>query len=321
MLAVIVFALAIALVHAYVALQAPIVVEARGLFMKDWLDALHATENGLYISMGISFLISLTCALFFNRMLNDAEVLYRQTYFPALFYFYFCNLFPVQSVITPHLLASVLLLLLVYKFFSLEKGVEKATPFLDMGFFSGLAFFFTPDTLLFIPALWIALTISGYLTFRRVMFYITGFSIPIYFIGLGSFLADKWGYFVEYFIYSHFTFDLNRFNISIEQMVLIGFIILVLMVSASRVAANFNKNTIRSRRSQQGMFFFMLSGLGVTLVSEVSVYQVFTLFALPLSPFIAYYFLKNKRRWMRETVFALFFIISIIALFAYHTTG
>lgn len=291
-----------------------------GLYVRGWIHLLHSTQTGIYWSMGASFLISLTIGFIFNSLTNSFEVLFRQSYFPALFIVYFTNMFPGQGYLSADLLALVFVFLQLYRYITLNPARASGTPFLDMGLLGGIAFFISPDALFFIPAIFLGLAISGYLSFRVIVFLLTGFALPVYFTGLVYYLTDNWPTFSGYFVYRHFTFLPQRFVLPWQYLAVGGFVLAILLISLSGIMANFNKNTIRSRRLQQGLLLFLVCGLGPLATSFSPVYQSFTLLSIPLSAFITYYFLKTKKPIIRETLFALFFIISIIATFAYQNS-
>lgn len=288
-----------------------------GLFVKGWLQLLHSTQTGIYVSMGISFLLTLVMGFIFNSLINHYEVLFRQSYFPALFFVYFTHLFPGQGYLSAELLALFFVFLQISRYITLNTAGLSGTPFLDIGLLGGIAFFFSPDALFFIPAIFFGLAISGHLTFKVIVFLFTGFSLPVYFTGVVYYLTDNWADFLGYFVYSHFAFAPQRFLWPWQYLVVAGFVFTILFISLLGITANFNKNTIRSRRLQQGLLLFFICSLGPIILSTSPVYQSFTFMAIPISPFVSYYFLKTKKVFLRETLFALFFIISIIATFAY----
>lgn len=283
--------------------------------LSGWLDGLHTSSTGLYISLAIVFVISLAVGFFYNYLVNEHEVLFKQTYLPVLFFFYFSHLFQEQSILTPHFFASLFILLIVYRYLSLDGRQPRTTPFLDMGFFTGMAFCLTPDTILFVPAILLALIASAYLTFKTFMLYVTGFIIPLYFLGIGYFLAGQWEVYTIFFSTNVFAFDLQRLMINPYHAAILGIAALVLLFSIAGLRDNYMKNTIRARKSQQMLFYMLLSALSAVVLSKAPVGQVFTFVALPLSPFVSYYFIKTKMGWFRESLFALLFVIIIIAVY------
>lgn len=315
---VVIFALAIkVLTVAFVSLE-NVSVTASSPLISPWLKGLHSGTAGLYISTILSFVLSLAIGLVFNAVVSANEVLYKQSYFPALFFFYLTHIFGSQTLLSPQLIAVIFCLLLVYRYLSLDPRNIKTTPFLDMGFFSAAAFCVLPETIFFIPALLIALIIAGYLTFKNFLLLLTGMTIPVYFIGIGYYLVQ--GNFDEYskiFSFDFLSVDVSRFtNFSWADYSILGFIAFVLLLSVFTLLGNISKNTIRTRRALQLLTFFLIAGLASIFFSSSPVNQSLTLIALPLSPYLSYYFLKTKRAFWRETLFALFFIILIIAKIA-----
>jgi hypothetical protein len=286
--------------------------------LSPWLNSFHQSTNGFYISIAITFILSLSVGFAYNFIINANEVLFRQSVFPVFFFFYLNHLYGVQNLLNPQLLASVFCMLLVYKYLSLDPRNIKTTPFLDMGFFAAMAFCILPETIWFVPALLIALIVAGYLTFRNFLLLLTGMSIPIYFLGVGYYLADgDWSNYLQFFNFNVFSFSVERFTTlsSIDYMIL-GYIVFVLLIGLLTLQPNFSKNTIRTRRSQQLLLLFLVSGIAAIIFSPTPLNQSLTLLSLPVSIFLSYYFLKTKRAFWKESLFALFFIILIIAKIA-----
>lgn len=315
---VVVFALAIKLLTVAFADLNTITITANSPLISPWLAALHGSTIGLYSSVIISFLLALVIGLVFNFLVNTKEVLYKPSYFPALFFFYLTHIFANQSLLSPQLIAAVFCLLLVYRFLSLDSRNITTTPFLDMGFFSAAAFCVLPETIFFIPALLIALIIAGYLSFKNFLLLLTGMTIPIYFLGIGYYLAEgNLSTYSQLFNFDFLSIDIERFShFSWLDYGILGFIAFVLLLSFFDLQSNFSKNTIRTRRALQLLTFFLLAGLASIFFSTAPVNQSLTLVALPLAPYVSYYFLKTKKAFWRETLFSLFFIILIIAKIA-----
>lgn len=293
-------------------------VQASSPLLSPWLNSLHQSSNGVYISIAIAFIVTLGIGFTYNFIINANEVLFRQSVFPVLFFFYLTHLYGVQSLLNPQLLASIFCMLLVYKYLSLDPRNIKTTPFLDMGFFAAMAFCILPETIWFIPTLLIALIIAGYLNFRNFLLLLTGMSIPIYFLGIGYYLADgDWSNYSQFFTFDVLTFNIERFtNLSVIDYMILGYILFVLLLGLLTLQPNFAKNTIRTRRSQQLLLLFLVSGIVAVIFSPYPLSQSLTLLSLPVSIFLSYYFLKTKRAFWKETLFALFFIILIIAKIA-----
>jgi hypothetical protein len=282
--------------------------------MAVWLEALHQTTGGVYISAALVFVLSLGVAFGFNYLINRQEILFRQTVFPVFFFFYYSHLFPQQNLLSPHFFSGILIVLIIYKYLALEARGTNTTPFIDMGFFTGLAYCISPDMLLFVPAIFLSLLASGYFSFKTLMLFVTGLFIPIYFLGIAFFLADEWPTFITIFTETTFTLDYTRFDIDYYHIAILAITVVVLIAGISGLRSHYMKNTIRARKAQQMLAFFIVNGLCVVFCSKAPIEQSFTIVAAPLSVFVSYYFLLTKGAWIRQILFSLFILIIIIAL-------
>jgi len=310
---VLAFAVLLQVAHLFFATAQPEVYNTSPL-LRGWMEQLNT--EGRYFSVAIVFVLTIALGLSYNYILNEREVLFRQTYFPVFFYFYFTHVFYAQGFVTPHFLAGIFLLLVIHKYLLLEPGNRHTTVFIDMGLFTSAAFFLAPDTILFIPAILLALLFSGYFSFKTLVLFFMGIIIPVYFLWVIFFLVNKIELFVEMFTFDHFTFDISRLQPGPFYTAFAVIVLVVLIISLAGLQSNFYKNTIRARRSQQALMVFLAFGLALLFCSKAPYQQTFTLLAAPLSAFSSYFFLKTGRPWLRETLFALFVISVIIAAIA-----
>lgn len=310
---VVVFAVLLQVAHLFFSPAVPQIYNTSPL-LRGWLEQLNS--EGSYFSIAIVFVLTIALGLSYNYIVNEREVLFRHTYFPAFFYFYFTHAFYAQSFVTPHFLAGIFLLLVIHKYLSLEPGNRHTTVFIDMGLFTSAAFFLSPDTIIFVPAILLALLFSGYFSFKTLVLFFMGIIIPVYFLWLIFFLVNKIDLFVEMFSFNSFTLDFSRLQPGPYYSAYAVIVLVVLIISLAGLQANFYKNTIRARRSQQALMIFLAFGIGLIFCSKAPYQQTFTLLAAPLSAFSSYFFLKTGRPWLRESLFALFVISSIIAAIA-----
>jgi hypothetical protein len=251
------------------------------------------------------FLLTTSQVLHLNYIVQKHEVLYKNSYLPALFYVLFIAIIPQFLTLHPVLLANSLLLFVLDKFFKIYKSPASMSLAFDSCFIIGLT------TLIYLPALSFflvfALSILILKTFswRDLLVGLIGLSLPFFFTFIYYFWTDNLAAFSDKFFLRNI-----RQLWDTKGLVLQGYRItlavtsLIFILTLIRIRQNFYKNVTRIRNYQQVIFIF----LGVALLSlifsagSVAVYR-FSILVIPLSVMISYYFLAAKKKWWTEVLF------------------
>ncbi len=251
------------------------------------------------------FILTTSQVIHLNYIVQKHEVLYKNSYLPALFYLIFLTVIPQFLTFHPVLIANSILLFVLDKLFKIYKNTGAMSLAFDSCFLIGLT------TLIYLPA------ISFFLVFALSILILKTFSWRDWVVGLIGLALP----FIFTFIYYFWINDLNEFSEkfflgNIRQLwdtgglvlqgyrITLGVVLLVMILTLNRIRQNFYKNVTRIRNFQQVIFIF----LGVALLSliftagSVAVYR-FSILVIPLSVMISYYFLAAKKKWWTELLF------------------
>jgi hypothetical protein len=120
-------------------------------------------------------LLCFICSLLINKIINSYKVTTRKNYMGGLLFIIFSSLIPECIVISPTLVAALLLLLCIDKIFELARPEKLYGDIFDLGFLSGLAMLFYFPAVYFLLFVSIGFFMMRSVTFRERVMIFTGF--------------------------------------------------------------------------------------------------------------------------------------------------
>ncbi len=241
-------------------------------------------------------------AIYFNLLLNKHDVLYKNSYLPALCFVLFISSNPAFLVIHPVHLVNLILLRIFDKLFSFYKQNKAIASIFDCGFLAALA------ALLYFPAipvlllLMFALAMMRPFNVREWLVMLIGYLVPFMFLSVWNFWNHELHLFWKNF-FAHFRAPVKAFQLppSLALQFMGGVLLLLLLLSLFRLRKNYYKNIIRVRGYQQLQFLFFLLGLLSIYLSKELSWIHFGILAIPWALWFSYFLLSQKRKmWMAE---------------------
>ncbi|MDQ3049467.1 MAG: DUF6427 family protein [Bacteroidota bacterium] len=255
------------------------------------------------------FLLTTSQVFHLNYMVQKHEVLYKNSYLPALFNMLFISLIPQFLTFHPVLIANSILLFVLDKLFRIYKNPAAMSLAFDCCFLIGLA------TLFYLPA------ISFFLLFALSILILKTFSWRDWIVGLIGLALP----FLFTFIYYFWIDDLDEFSNkfflkNIRQLwdtgglilqgyrITLGVVSFIFILTFIRIRQNFYKNVTRIRNFQQVIFLFLaVALLSLIFTSGSAAVYRFSILVIPLAVMISYYFLAAKKKWWTELLFWVLF--------------
>jgi hypothetical protein len=241
-----------------------------------------------------------------NLVLNKHEVLYKQSWLPALLYVVLASLLPAFLWLHPLLFVNTILIFALDKIFSLYKSPGPLSLAFDGAFLLSLA------SLFYLPAVvlglfyFLCLLILRPFSWREWTVGILGWLLPFFLAFTWYFLNDQLLLFYEQVFISGIKreIDLRQiFNIGYSfSLAVVG---LLFILSLLRLQTNYFKNVTKARLIQQLLVLMIPICLLSVLVSRDEWLFRFSPLALPLSVYLAYYFLSSRKIWISEALFLL----------------
>ena len=250
-----------------------------------------------WLSFFLMFLLISSQAIYLNFMLNRHDVIYKNTFIPALIFAFFVSASPAFMQFHPIHIVNLLIIRVFDRLFTLFKSEYPVSALFDIGFISGIiALLFFPGLFL-LPVLFTALAIQRSFRFKEWLITLIGFVLPFFFLSVIMFwmhsLIAFWNDYT-----SHFTLLRPEFNmhLTLPLTVVLIFIGLLLILSLLKLRANYRKNVIRMRIYQQIFFIFLLvAAVSVFLLRTISLLD-FLYILIPVTVFCAYFFVSAKKR-------------------------
>ena len=283
-------------------------------------DTLHLVANPMplynvvygFLSKGpvwlaglAGFLLTTSQVFHLNSIVQKHEVLYKNSYLPALFYLLFLAIIPPFLVFHPVHIVNSILIFILHKLFKIYKSATAQSLAFDTCFLIGIA------TLFYLPAislfLLFALSILILKTFswRDFVTGLIGLAIPFFFTFLYYFWFDGLDELADRFFLKNIRqlWDMGGLELQ-GYRVTLGLILVIFALTLVRIRQNFYKNVTRIRNFQQVIFILLgVSILSLLFTSGLTAVYRFSILVIPLSVMISYYFLAAKKKWWTETLF------------------
>ncbi|MBN2482324.1 MAG: hypothetical protein JXB19_11315 [Bacteroidales bacterium] len=238
-----------------------------------------------------------------------------RTQIPALFYMLLCSTLPSGTRFMPALIASSLLILLLFRIFSAYKKESLSYNFLDAGFLISLAGFFYVPAILFYPFLLIAMNIIRPFVWREWVFSLIGLLLPFLFLFAAYFLADA--------SIANFADDMSD-AFKVEQFadagmgskVFAGYVALLILISSVRMIRVVDNIKIQYRKIFISFFWMFIVTIVIFFAVPASGVEMICFTAVPVSFLLAYYFAHCRQNWANNALLMLYFLsIIIVKLF------
>ncbi len=281
------------------------VVEANGMPL---YDLVVAVLGNLPIWAGplIGFVLTFSQAIHLNLVLNKHEVLYKNSWLPALLYVVLIGILPPFLWFHPLLFVNSILIFVLDRIFGLYKNESSMALAFDSAFMLSLAaLFYLPAVVLFI-FYFLSMMILRPFSWREWMVGILGMFLPFFFAFLFYFLKDELQLFYERVFVSGIKRQIDlQHSFTLEYTLSLVLIGVFFLFSLLRLQVNYFKNVTKSRLIQQLLVLMIPVCLLSVLVSRDELLFRFNTIPLPLSVYLSYYFLSGKKMWLMELMFLL----------------
>jgi hypothetical protein len=256
-------------------------------------------------------------AIYFNLLINRYDVLYKNSYVPALLYVLLASsLTPVLEVHPLHFINLLLLRIMssVFSFFKKERAVPQL--------FNG-GFLISVAVVLYLPLfpllLFYLFTLALMRDFnlREWLTALVGMALPFFYLAVWWFpdtLMDQLQLLREYITaykipgWTHFSENVYWLS---------GYLVFLLILGLLRLRSHYYKNIVRTRMYQQVVLLLLLFAAAVTYLMGGCRPVNFLLLIIPMSIVMAYYLISAKRRqWLYE-----FMLWILVGLIVWNHTG
>ena len=260
-------------------------------------ESLFSVETNLFLAL----LLTLIQAALFNKVVNEYNLLGKQSYLPALMYVTGSSLLVHFLVLTPVLVCNFLVIWMLNKFLSIHRKDSAQSVMFDLGMIIAVG------TLIYLPfiammvLLWISLIIFRPFNWREWIVGIIGFVTIYFFIAVAYYWTDSLEELRSFKVPLAMEFKLPVINIY-NYLVLIP-LLLILFLSVISLQQKLYRSYVHIRKSYLMLFFvFVFSLLSFFITQEYPIYHF--LLAVPaVAVFMGFYFISANKRWFYESLY------------------
>jgi hypothetical protein len=229
---------------------------------------------------------------------------------PALFYVMLTACFNPLHQLTAVLVASSLLIFVLYRLISTYKAEGISYNYLDAGFMIALAGLIYLPSLIFFFMLIAGLTLLRPFNWREWAYSLIGLCLPFLFLFSGYFLAGR--PVSDYFPGLAGLFSRNKQNFEMMQVISWVYIFAMLLYGSYFMVATIDNMKIQGRKIfMLFLWFFVLSAV-IYLAIPGSGIEMISIAAIPVSFLFSHYFYKCKKNWINEILFSVFLILILL---------
>ena len=233
-----------------------------------------------------------------------------RTQLPALFYIMFAAGFNPIHLLTPTLVVSFLVIIILFRLFATYKMDGPSVNFLDAGFLISLAsLIYFPAILLFVFLL-VALVILRQLNWREWVYVFVGLLLPYLFVIAGYYLA---GVPVrEFFPEFNRLIEHHKQTYSIIQLIGWVYVVAMMIYSSYYMASAIDNMKIHGRKIFMLFLWLFLFALIIYVVIPGVGMDMVSIAAIPLSYLLSHFFCNSARNWINEGLLAIFLVIVLL---------
>lgn len=269
-----------------------------------------------WLSCTIGLILVIGEAFLLNYIVNENEVLNKQTYLPALLYVVFMSNNKAMLNLHPLLFGNLFVLLAIHKLLSSYRKDKAFSQAFDAGLLLSISTLFYFPFIVFLPLLGVGLIIFRPFNWREWVISFLGAATPYAFVFTFYFWFEK----LDYLFYDKMFYQFVR-----EKPVLmvpksfyfsIGFGWVLILFSMGKILLGEGIGSQRTKKSITFLvWFFFLSALSISLAPEIST-KYFSALAIPAAVFCANYFSNIKKGWWAEFLFILLISSLFVNLFS-----
>lgn len=264
--------------------------------------------------LGVLFSFSMVALMAFLLVNFNTTVLFinERTFLPALIYVLISGLFPQYQLLNPVLPASLFLMLAVIRIMDGYRKPGVAFNFFDAGILIGTGSFFYANLIWFGLLVLIGIVLLRTGNLKEIAISILGLITPyllafgFYYI-IGKDLVSLLWLIGENLFGKTEDFLFSRLNI-------IALIIasLLILISIIFLVMSLNTKKIKSRKIFSLLVWVFLISLGIYFFLPSGSVEIVWLISIPVSYFLAYYFVFVKKKLVPEIFFSALFVIVIV---------
>ena len=263
-------------------------------------------SNSIFQRVILVSIIFWQCMLM-NRMMVNEKIISNNSFFAAVFYFLLLSISPKIIHINPTILSMFLLILSLTKILSSYLDKNAYSKVFESAFLISLAGLIHPPFIVFIPIVWIGMSIFSQVEWRHWALSIIGIICPWYIIySIATFFSIEYSSFSLSLL---FLFEEGpKYSPNLINLICLTIFGLICFIALAELMIRLRQKNIKARKSYILLLWIIPFSVIYFLVSNDFFYMKLIVSAIPLSAAISNYIEFNKKLIWQN------FIISVMIL-------
>lgn len=248
-------------------------------------------------------------AVYFNRIVNNHQLLAKPSFLPALLYITGASLFDPFLILSPVLICNFLLILVMDKLLKIGKAPNAIMLMFDVGLFIAVGTLIYFPFVMMLLLIWLSLLLYRSFNWREWISGLVGFLSITFFLAVFYYWNDSLNMFYQIWLPLKNKFP-SVFTIHYNDYLVLLPVVIMMVLALIQLRENFFRSFISTRKAFQMLFFmFLIAILSCYTKSNFKLYH-FLLCVPPGAVLLAYYFSNATKRWFYESLF----LILVIAI-------
>jgi hypothetical protein len=269
-------------------------------------------HNSHVMGVIISFLMVCFVSFMVVNFNTRGFFINERTFLPAFFYILLGGLFPDQQLLNPVLPASIFLMLAIIRIMDGYHITGTAYNYFDAGILISMGSLFYANLIWFGFLLLIGIALMRTGNLKEILISIAGLLTP-YLITFGVYyvIGNDVGSLMKLFG-DNITVKTSYYPFSRLTILALIYIFALIVVSVVQLMKTMNTKKIKSRKTfSLFIWTFLISMTIYILVPSVSVEMIW-LGGIPLSYFLAHYFIQSRKKVLPEVLFSLLIVFIVL---------
>jgi hypothetical protein len=265
----------------------------------------------------ISFLMAALTGFLLVNFNTASFFINERTYLPALFYFLMGGFFPEYQSLNPALPASVFLMVAIIRIIDGYRKPGIANNFFDAGILISAGSLFYASLIWFGLVVIIGIMLIRTVTISDIIIALVGLLTP-YFITFGIYYAAGKDLRALLTLISGNLF-LRTEGYFFPTLTIAGLVIaaIIIIVSMAFLFTHLKIKKIKSRKTFSLLIWVFLISVAVYLIIPAVSVEIIWITAIPVSYFLAHYFIFIRKKLMAEIFFSVLFLIILLIQITY----
>lgn len=247
-----------------------------------------------------SLLVFWQCILI-NRMMVKQNIITTNSFFPALFYFIIISASKVATALNPILVALTFLILSVSIILDCYLKKSSFSNIFDSSILLSIAIIIHPPFLIFLPILWIGMSIFSLVELKNWGLSMIGLLSPWYLLYSFS-TYFKWVDFNPRFVLKFITEESHYKAIANSDLIIYSFIGLISLLALKEISISLSRKNIKSRKGYIMFLWLIFLSIMYLFISPDILEFKLLVFALPLCTILSNYFYYKKNLTLQNSI-------------------